>query len=142
MEKDVILSEVYQLARGVGFRRMTLKPYVLPDLVELDYEELDRFRDGKKVSGAFLTAQEIAEFIRGHPLFCIEKGGARALTSATAPAATLRARILIQECSRRAHQGGSMKVVALCENVGESTLALKATSFRRLCNVWREASHP
>jgi ubiquinone/menaquinone biosynthesis C-methylase UbiE/glycosyltransferase involved in cell wall biosynthesis len=120
LEKDVVLSEVYRLAREAGFRRMTLKPYVLPEMVELDYEEFDRFREGKTVSGAFLTAHEIAEFIRGHPLFCIEKGGARALTSATAPAVTLRAKILIQECSRRTNQGGSMKVVALCENVGES----------------------
>lgn len=120
LEKDVVLSEIYQLAREAGFQRMTLKPYVLPEMVELDYEELDRFREGKKVSGAFLTAQEIAEFIRGHPLFCIEKGGARALTSATAPIGTLRATILIEECPRRVHQGGSMKVVALCENVGES----------------------
>lgn len=120
LEKDVVLSEIYQLAREAGFQRMTLKPYVLPEMVELDYEELDRFREGKKVSGAFLTAQEIAEYIRGHPLFCIEKGGARALTSATAPIGTLRATILIEECPRRVHQGGSMKVVALCENVGES----------------------
>jgi hypothetical protein len=102
---------------------------VLPEMVELDYEEFDRFREGKRVSGAFLTAQEIAEFIRGHPLFCIEKGGARVLTSATAPAATLRAKILIQECSRRANQGGSMKVVALCENVGESTWLSKPRVF-------------
>jgi ubiquinone/menaquinone biosynthesis C-methylase UbiE/glycosyltransferase involved in cell wall biosynthesis len=129
VEKDVVLSEIYRLAREVGFRRMTLKPYVLPEMVELDYEEFDRFREGRKVSSAFLTAQEIADFIRGHPLFCIEKGGARALTSATAPAATLRAKILIQECSRRANQGGSIKVVALCENVGESIWLSKPRVF-------------
>jgi hypothetical protein len=116
----VVLSEVYRVAKEVGFRRMTLKPYVLPEMVELDYEEFDRFREGKHVSGAFVTAQEIAEFMRGHPLFCVEKGGTRALTSATASAATLRAKILIQEYSRRPNQGGSMKVVARCENVGES----------------------
>jgi SAM-dependent methyltransferase len=120
VEKDVVLPEVYQLAKEVGFRRMILKPYVLPDMLELDYEEFARFKEGGKVSSAFLTPPEVAEFIRGHPLFCLEKGGERALTSATASGATLRARIQIQECSRRAPQGGSMKVVALCENVGES----------------------
>jgi ubiquinone/menaquinone biosynthesis C-methylase UbiE len=129
VEKDVILPEIYQLAKEVGFRRMILKPYVLPDMLELDYEEFDRFKEGRKVSSAFLTAPEIAEFIRGHPLFCIEKGGVRVLTSATALAATLRAKILIQECSRRVHQGGSMKVVALCENVGESTWLSKPRDF-------------
>jgi SAM-dependent methyltransferase/glycosyltransferase involved in cell wall biosynthesis len=120
VEKDVVLPEIYQLAKEVGFRRMILKPYVLPDMLELDYEEFNRFKEGGKVSSAFLTAPEIAEFIRGHPLFCLEKGGERALTSAIAPGATLRARIQIQECTRHAQQGGSMKVVALCENVGES----------------------
>jgi hypothetical protein len=120
LEKDVVLSEVYQLAREAGFQRMALKPYVLPEMVELDYQEFDRFKQGGEVSGAFLTAQEIAEFARGHPLFYLEKGGERTLTSATAPTEKLRARILIQECSRRVYQGGSMKVVALCENVGES----------------------
>jgi ubiquinone/menaquinone biosynthesis C-methylase UbiE/glycosyltransferase involved in cell wall biosynthesis len=129
VEKDVILSEIYQLAKEVGFQRMILKPYVLPDMVELDYEEFDRFREGGKVSSAFLTAQEIADFIRGHPLFCIEKGGVRALTSATAPAATLRAKILIKECSRRTNQGGSMKVVALCENMGENIWLSKPRVF-------------
>ena len=55
VEKDIVLSEIYQLAREVGFPRMILKPYVLPEMVELDYEEFDRFRAGKKVSGAFLS---------------------------------------------------------------------------------------
>ena len=81
VEKDVILPEIYQLAREVGFRRMILKPYVLPDMVELDYEEFNQFKEGRQLSSPFLTAQEIADFIRGHPLFCLEKGGARALTS-------------------------------------------------------------
>jgi SAM-dependent methyltransferase len=129
VEKDVVLSEIYRLAKEVGFRRMILKPYVLPDMVELDYEEFDRFKEGGKVSGAFLTAPEIADFIRGHPLFCIEKAGARALTSATAPAATLRAKILIQECPSRAHAGSSITVVALCENVGESLWLSKPRAF-------------
>jgi SAM-dependent methyltransferase/glycosyltransferase involved in cell wall biosynthesis len=120
VEKDVVLPEVYQLAKEVGFQRMILKPYVLPDMLELDYEEFSRFKEGGKVSGAFFTAPEVAEFIRGHPLFCLEKGGEWALTSATASGATLKARIQVQECSRRVQQGGSMKVVALCENVGES----------------------
>ena len=42
-------------------------------------------REGKKVSSAFLTAQEIAEFIRGHPLFCIEKGGSEGVDECNCP---------------------------------------------------------
>ena len=56
---------------------MTLKPYVLPYLVELNYEEFDLFRVGQKVSGAFLSSGEIPDFMRGQPLFCLEKSGAK-----------------------------------------------------------------
>jgi ubiquinone/menaquinone biosynthesis C-methylase UbiE/glycosyltransferase involved in cell wall biosynthesis len=129
VEKDIILSEVHRLAREVGFRRMTLKPYVLPEMVELDYEEFDRFRTGGKVSGAFLTAPEIADFIRGHPLFCLEKGGARELTSASAPVEMLRAKIVIKDCPSRVKQGGRLRVVALCENVGQPIWLAKPTPF-------------
>ncbi len=142
VEKDVILPEIYQLAREVGFRRMILKPYVLPDMLELDYEEFDHFKAGEKVSGAFLTAQEIAEFIRGHPLFCIEKGGARALTSATAPAAMLRAKILDPRVLTPSKPGGKHEGGGPLRERGGKYLALDATGFRRLRHVWRQAPHP
>jgi SAM-dependent methyltransferase len=119
LEKDVVLSEIYDLAKAVGFRRMLLKPYVRPEMVELDYEEFDRFGAGEKVSGAFLSAPEIAYFVKGQPTFCLEKGGTRLLTSASASAEMLRAKIVIKECPNRVRQGGSLRVVALCENVGQ-----------------------
>jgi ubiquinone/menaquinone biosynthesis C-methylase UbiE len=129
VEKDIVLPEIYQLAKEIGFARMVLKPYVLPHLVELDYEEFDRFREGQKVSGAFLSSAEIADFVRGQPLFCLEKSGTRALTSASAPAATLRAKIVIKECPSRIRQGRTMKIVALCENVGESLWLSNQSAF-------------
>ena len=120
LEKDIVLAEIYQLATNVGFRRMILKPFVRPEMVELNYEEFNRFAAGEKVPGAFLSGPEIAYYVKGQPTFCLEKGGTRPLTSASAPAATLRAKILIKECPSRACQGGNVKVVAVCENVGES----------------------
>lgn len=106
LERDVVLSEIYQLAKEVGFQRMILKPYVYPEHVELNYEEFDRFRKGRKVSTPHLTYQEIADIIeRSHPLFCLEKGGARPLTSATASPELLRARLMIKECPSRARRG-------------------------------------
>jgi ubiquinone/menaquinone biosynthesis C-methylase UbiE/glycosyltransferase involved in cell wall biosynthesis len=129
LEKDVVLAEVYQFAKAVGFRRMLLKPYVLPEMVELDYEEFDRFREGDKVSGAFLHPAEIADFIRGQPLFCLEKAGSRPVTSASSPAALLRAKIVIKECPSRVNRGARMKVVALCENVGQSIWLSKPRTF-------------
>jgi ubiquinone/menaquinone biosynthesis C-methylase UbiE/glycosyltransferase involved in cell wall biosynthesis len=121
LEKDVVLSEIYQLARAVGFRRMLLKPYVQPGMVDLDYEEFERYREGGKVSTPFLTPPDVAEFVKGQPLFCLEKAGVRPLTSARAPAETLRARITVQECPTRVPRQGRLRVVALCENIGQST---------------------
>ena len=129
VEKDIVLPEIYQLAKEVGFARMILKPFVLPDLVELDYEEFDRFRKGQKVSGTFLSSGEIADFVRGQPLFYLEKSGTKALTSASAPAATLRAKIVVKECPSRIREGRTMTIMALCENVGESLWLSAQTAF-------------
>jgi ubiquinone/menaquinone biosynthesis C-methylase UbiE/glycosyltransferase involved in cell wall biosynthesis len=129
VEKDIVLPEIYQLSKEVGFARMILKPYVLPHLVELDYEDFDRYRGGQNVSGSFLSSTEIAEFMRSQPLFCLEKGGSRPLTSASAPPAVLRAKIIIKECPSRIREGWTMKVVALCENSGESLWLSKPRVF-------------
>jgi ubiquinone/menaquinone biosynthesis C-methylase UbiE/glycosyltransferase involved in cell wall biosynthesis len=130
LERNVILSEISQLAKAVGFRRMILKPYVSPEHVELDYEEFTSFKEGTRVSTPYLTSQEIADFIeRYHPLFYLEKGGKRALTSANAAPELLRARIVIRKCATRARKGESVKVVALCENTGDSLWLSKPRPF-------------
>jgi ubiquinone/menaquinone biosynthesis C-methylase UbiE/glycosyltransferase involved in cell wall biosynthesis len=121
LERNVILSEINQLAKAVGFHRMILKPYVSPEHVELDYDEFTSFKAGKRVSSPYLTAQGIAEFVeRFHPLFYLEKSGKRPLTSASAPPELLRARIVLKKCPSHARPGERLKVVALCENTGES----------------------
>ena len=130
LERDVILSEIHQLAKAVGFRRMILKPYVSPEEVELDYGEFTLFREGGKVSTPYLTPHEIANFVeRFHPLFYLEKGGERPLTSATASPELLRARIVIKECPSQVQKGGTLKVVALCENTGQSLWLSKPRPF-------------
>jgi SAM-dependent methyltransferase/glycosyltransferase involved in cell wall biosynthesis len=121
LERDIVLSEISQLATAVGFRRMILKPYVSPEHVELNYEEFTAFKEGRKVSSPYLTSQEVADFIeRFHPLFYLEKGGERPLTSATARPELLQARIVVKECPTRVRKGERLKVVALCENTGQS----------------------
>jgi SAM-dependent methyltransferase len=129
LEKDVVLSEIYQLARAVGFQGMILKPYVLPELLELDYEEFARFSRGERVSNSYFTPSEIAAFVRGQPLFYLQKAGTRPLTSANAPSATLRARIIVKECPTRVPQQGRFRVVALCENVGDSLWLARPREF-------------
>jgi SAM-dependent methyltransferase/glycosyltransferase involved in cell wall biosynthesis len=129
LEKDVILSEIYDLAKAVGFRRMILKPYVRPEMIELDYEEFERFGRGEKASGPFLTNPEIAPFMKDQPLFCLEKHGTRPLTSASAPAELLQAKIVIKDCPSRVRHGGRLRVVALCENVGQPLWLAKPSPF-------------
>jgi SAM-dependent methyltransferase/glycosyltransferase involved in cell wall biosynthesis len=121
LERDVIVSEIAQLAKEVGFRRMVLKPFVSPEYVNLDYEEFALFRAGKPVSAAYVTPQEIATYIeRDHPLFYLEKPGERPLTSATAAPELLRARITLTACPHQVRRGERMRVVARCENTGRS----------------------
>jgi SAM-dependent methyltransferase/glycosyltransferase involved in cell wall biosynthesis len=130
LEKDIILSEIYRLAKAVGFRRMVLKPYVSPEHVDLDYDEFPLFKDGKRVSTPYLSAQEIAEFIeRFHPLFYLEKRGERPLTSATANPKLLRARIVLKQCPTLVKKGETIKVVAVCENTGQSLWLAKPRPF-------------
>jgi ubiquinone/menaquinone biosynthesis C-methylase UbiE/glycosyltransferase involved in cell wall biosynthesis len=120
LERDIVLPEIYQLAREVGFQRVMLKPYLLPDMLELEYEEFEHFRAGGKVSRPFFTPPEVADFVTGQPLFYLEKSGARPLTSARAPATTLRARIVVRECPTRVSGQASITVAARCENIGQS----------------------
>jgi hypothetical protein len=130
LERDVIVSEIYRLAKAVGFRRMILKPFVSPEHVELDYEEFTTFREGGKVSTPYLTPQEVATFIEQfHPLFYLEKGGERPMTSATASPELLRASIRIKGCPDRIRKGEKVKVVAICENTGQSLWLSKPRPF-------------
>ena len=121
LEKDVVLSEICKLAQELGFQRLILKPYVYPELVELDYEEFEQFRSGAESSTPFLTRQEIGDFIEhSHSLFYLEKRGSRPLTSASAPPRLLRARLTLNEYSTHLRKGETIKLVVLCENTGQS----------------------
>jgi SAM-dependent methyltransferase len=132
LERDVIVSEIAHLAKEVGFRRMVLKPFVSPEHVDLDYEEFALFREGKPVSAAYVTPQEMAAFIeRYHPLFYLEKPGERPLTSATAAPELLQARITITACPHQVRQGERLQVVALCENTGQSLWLSQPRPFGR-----------
>jgi SAM-dependent methyltransferase/glycosyltransferase involved in cell wall biosynthesis len=127
LERDIILSDIYELARRIGFRRLCLKPYVYPEQVEVDYEEFALLKEGKKVSTPYLSSQEIADTLeRYHPLFYLEKDGERPLTSASASPELLQARIVIKECPERVSKGKVMRVIALCENTGQSLWLSKA----------------
>lgn len=121
VEKDVVLEHVRALAFGVGFEKMVLKPYLYPELVELDADEFELFRAGVCPPGGRLDPRSVAEvFHKSHAIFCLVKGGAPEPTSATAPPDTLRARLH----ARAAAVPGTAREIAIsavCENTGGST---------------------
>lgn len=122
IEKDVVLAEIHRLAREVGFSRMLLKPYVYPDAVDLQCEELDRFRRGKRLSTPNLAPRDVADIVeRSHPLFVLEKAGTLPLTSATASPQLLRAHIAVDGCDEPVAAGGRLRLLARCRNTGTST---------------------
>ena len=121
VEKDVVLAEIHEIAMDLGFRRMILKPYVYPEHVDLSFEELDAFRHHDKVSTANVAADEVAAVLeRSHCVFYLEKGGRRALTSASAGPERLRARIIITSCPAQTRAGVIITATVRSENIGES----------------------
>jgi SAM-dependent methyltransferase len=120
VEKDVVLEEVHALAREVGFERMLLKPYLYPELVDLDFRDFEGFRRGVCPPGSRVDARTVTEvFHKSHTLFCLLKPGAPEATSVNAPA-TLRASLRVR-VEPAAGPPGRFEVTAACENTGEST---------------------
>jgi len=51
LEKDVILEEIFALAKEVGFQDAKILPHLLPNMKIYDMEEWIQFAKGKKVGG-------------------------------------------------------------------------------------------
>jgi len=127
VEKDVVLEEIHALAREVGFERMLLKPFLYPELVELDYRDFPRLRDGDPPPASRLDAATVAELVeKTHPLFCLVKPGAPEPDSTNAPPEWLRARLRVAPLPSAAPIGSELAVSAECENAGRSTWVSRA----------------
>jgi SAM-dependent methyltransferase len=121
VEKDVVLEEVRALAREVGFERMALKPYLYPELVDLDADAFERFREGECPPGSRVDTRTVTEvFHRSHMLFSLVKAGAPEPTSVTAPPSLLRARLRVRTVAAP-ETTGELSLAAECENTGGST---------------------
>jgi SAM-dependent methyltransferase len=119
VEKDVVLEEVRALAREVGFERMVLKPFLYPELVDLDGEEFDRFREGACPPGSPLDPKAVADVVhKTHTLFCLVKPGAAEPTSANAPPSLLQASLRVRAMPAA---GDRVSLSAVCRNSGRST---------------------
>ncbi len=46
IERDIILEEIFTLARNCGFQKMKIKPFLFPSLVDYTFTEWEIFRNG------------------------------------------------------------------------------------------------
>lgn len=122
VEKDVVLERIYALARDAGFERLLLKPFVYPELVDLDFREFRRYRAGLPVSAERALPSGIAEVIeRSHAIFCLVKEGEREPTSANSPPELLGARVELEPLPASHERGKPLPLAAVCRNAGRST---------------------
>lgn len=99
VEKDVVLSDVLQLARECGFERAYLKPYVYPDLCTLEEADWNRISAGD-AAGTPLDPRRILETVwEIHPIFVLKKAGERKPTSANPSILSARIEVLSFESS-------------------------------------------
>jgi len=123
VEKSVILGEVFQIARQVGFEQMFVKPYVYPHLVELDYRNLRVYRFNLSLV-PYTRPDQIARFLhRTRAIFVLTVPGDRPVTSARP--GLLRAQLVLDELPTAVPPGSEITVRATVRNTGD-TLWLSA----------------
>lgn len=49
IERDVVLDEIYQISQGCGFRQMKIRPSLLPDMCEYDFQTWKIFLKGNSI---------------------------------------------------------------------------------------------
>lgn len=127
VEKDVVLEEVHALAREVGFVQMVLKPFLYPELVDLDYRDFASLRRGAPPPESRLDPAIVADIVeKSHAHFCLVKGGAPEPDSTNAPPEWLRARVTLDTPPGSAARGTRLVLRAECHNTGRSTWIARA----------------
>jgi SAM-dependent methyltransferase len=127
VEKNIVLEEVYQIARQVGFDRMIVRPLVYPEYVDLDYRALgayQRLRSAPAPTGLglppLLFPENIVEVVeKGHPIFALIKPGEPLRTSARP--GLLRASLrLLDALPETIHPGQRLRARLTAHNEGDT----------------------
>lgn len=80
-EKNIVLAEIAEISKSVGFATMQLQPFVYPGLVELDYGQLEAYANAS-LEIPYTRPGQIAAFIKNsHSIFALSRPGARPPTS-------------------------------------------------------------
>jgi ubiquinone/menaquinone biosynthesis C-methylase UbiE len=121
VEKDIVLAELHEMAREIGFERMLVKPMVYPEFVDVDYEDFPRFRQGQTLDSPLLAPAGIATVLeKSHSIFTLVKAGIRTPTSANAAPELLRASLEVSGFPSRTEAGKPVRFTVRCSNTGES----------------------
>lgn len=127
LERSIDLSEIFAVARKVGFERMLLKPFVYPQLVNLDYEDFAGFSVGRCVA-AFSGPDQIAQFMKDkHAVFVLVTPGRRPVTSLRPN--IMRAGITVAGLPASCTPGDELRCRAELLNVGDTHWLNEATAF-------------
>jgi ubiquinone/menaquinone biosynthesis C-methylase UbiE len=118
VEKSVFLDEIYRIARNSGFETMYVKPQVYPDMVQLDYGKLNRYRFNLSTA-SYTRPDQIARFLEeSHSVFILQMPGQSARTSRRPGA--LRASISVGALPAQARPGQEIAVHAVVTNTGDT----------------------
>lgn len=118
VEKDIVLTEIYDLARKVGFTRMALKPYIYPEFLTVDSREWQDYQAGRSQAPFANVADQARVIEASHSIFVLYKGGDRELDSVNP--GTLRAALRILSIPGRVHLNEDLRVELEVVNTGDT----------------------
>jgi len=119
LERDVVLSDVYDKAMKAGFKELYLKPMLLPSEIDLTYFEWQRFFNGMPA-----IVEEYMQKVRTytedcHLFFTLHKSLKKRQRDSRNPG-LLRAAIEITDIPSTIKQGGDMVIKVLVKNTGDT----------------------
>ena len=116
VERDIVLGEIHALSLQAGFHRMSLKPLVYPQMLDLDYGDLQDYRDGRS-EVPFSHPDEIAGYVDAvHSVFVLTVPGERPRSSARP--GLLRAGLTVEGLVESASAGDRVTACVTAQNTG------------------------
>jgi SAM-dependent methyltransferase len=119
LERDIVLSDIYDKALRVGFREVTIRPMPHPNSVDFTYLKWQRFLNNMPGVG-----EEYLQNVRncveqGNPIFALHKGLTERQRDSRKPG-LLRARIKVVEAPDTVMCGSEMIFKFTVKNIGDT----------------------
>jgi ubiquinone/menaquinone biosynthesis C-methylase UbiE len=119
LERDIVLSDIYDKALRTGFREVTIKPMLQPNSVDFTYLRWQRFLNNMPGVGEEYL-QSVRDFVEQcNPIFALHKGVTEREKDSRKPG-LLRARIEIIEAPDTVICGSDMIFKFSVKNIGDT----------------------